>query len=121
MSTTPGEQAVIVHLQSTSGERIPLLAKSTAAGAPDLSELFALEDQLEGAVNSAGAGEYDGHEVAVDGSEAIFYAYGPDADALWDVMKETIERTKPPAGSYVIKRFGEATDPTAREVRRDLS
>jgi hypothetical protein len=63
---------------------------------------------------------YDGNEVAVDGSEAVLYAYGPDADALWDVMKRIIDGAAPKTGSYAIKYYGDASDPSARTVRVDL-
>jgi hypothetical protein len=109
-SVTATEQAVIVHLKSTT--------LNLQSG--NLEHLFALEDQLRRVIDRAGVGEYDGNEVAVDGSEAILYAYGPDADALWDVMQPHIERIHPLAGSYVIKRYGGAGDPAAREVRLDL-
>jgi hypothetical protein len=100
--TTP-EQAVLVHLKNT-----------------DIHGVFAIEDSLEPAVSEAGVGEYDGNEVAVDGSEAVLYAYGPDADALWNVMRPIVESANPPEGSYVIKRYGEASDPAAKEVRVEL-
>lgn len=97
------EHAVIVHLRSA-----------------NVDGVFALEDSLETAIAKAGVGEYDGNEIAVDGSEAILYAYGPDADALWNVIRPIVESTDPPVGSYVIKRYGEASDPAAREVRVEL-
>jgi len=102
-ATTEPEHAVIVHLENT-----------------NLDEVFAIEDPLEQAIDDAGVGEYDGNEVAVDGSEAVLYAYGPDADALWDVMKPVVERATPRAGSYVIKRYGAADDAAAPEVRVEL-
>jgi hypothetical protein len=101
--TTP-EHAVLVHLKNT-----------------NLDGVIAIEDSLEPAIAEAGVGEYDGNEVAVDGSEAILYAYGPDADALWNVMRPIVLKANPPDGSYVIKRYGEASDPTAREVRVELA
>jgi hypothetical protein len=86
----------------------------------NLEDVFAFEDPLGKAIDDAEVGEYDGNEVAVDGSEAILYAYGPDADALWDVMKAVVEGVAPHAGSYAVKRYGEAGDATAREVRIEL-
>jgi hypothetical protein len=98
-----GEHAVIVYLKDIS-----------------FDEVLAIEVPLEQAIGDAGAGEYDGNEVAVDGSEAILFAYGPDADALWDVMKPIIAEATPNPGSYAIKRYGEASDMSAREVRVEL-
>ena len=100
--TTP-EHAVIVYLQDVG-----------------FDEMLAIEEPLEAAIDDANVGEYDGNEVAVDGSEAILYAYGPDADALWDVMKPVIVEASPKPGSYAIKRYGEAGDTSAREIRIEL-
>ena len=60
-------------------------------GSTNLDKLFELEDQLEKAISEAKAGEYDGNEIAVDGSDGSLYMYGPDADRLLDVI-EPIER-----------------------------
>ena len=43
-------------------------------GQSDLNPLFSLEDRLRTAIESAGCGEYDGHEIAMDGSEGTLYA-----------------------------------------------
>ena len=56
----------------------------------------------------------------MDGSEATLYAYGTDADALWEVMRPVVEASSPNPGSYVTKRYGAPDDPTVREVRIDL-
>jgi len=83
-------------------------------------EMVAIEEPLEAAINDAEVGEYDGNEIALDGSEAILFAYGPDADALWDVMRPIIVRALPNPGSYAIKRYGAVDDTSAREVRVEL-
>jgi hypothetical protein len=101
---TTAEHAVLVHLKDI-----------------DIDSVFALEDLLDVAITEAGVGEYDGNDIALDGSEAILYAYGPDADALWNVMRPIVTRANPAAGSYVIKRYGDVNDPGAREVRVELS
>ena len=64
------EQAVIVQFTYTNR---------------DLSPLFALEDRLVKAINSAAVGEFDGNEVG--GGEASLYMNGPDADKLFQVVK----------------------------------
>ncbi len=102
-AVTAPEQAVIVYLKNTG-----------------LDAVFAVEEPLEAAINDADVGEYDGNEVALDGSEAILYAYGPDADALWDVMRPVIVEASPNPGSYAIKRYGEASDASAKEMRVEL-
>ena len=100
---TAAEHAVIVHLKD-----------------PNMDRVFELEDELHNTINTAEVGEYDGNEIALDGSEAILYAYGPDADALWDVMKPIIDRADARPGSYTVKRYGEASDPAAKSVRVEL-
>ena len=50
----PPEQALIVHF---------------GYGDTDLSPLFALEKKLESAISEAGVGEYDGNEMATEGSD----------------------------------------------------
>ena len=42
-------------------------------GQSDLNPLFSLEDRLRTAIESAGCREYDGHEIAMDGSEGTLY------------------------------------------------
>ena len=49
----------------------------------DLNAIFDLETEIEAAIASASAGEFDGNEVATDGSEGTLYMYGPDADRLF--------------------------------------
>ena len=66
----PPEHAVIVRFR---------------AWGDDLNAIFDLETELEAAIASAGVGEFDGNEVATDGSEGSLYMYGPDADRLFSV------------------------------------
>jgi len=84
---------------------------------PVVDEVFALEETLEQKISDAHVGEYDGNVIAAGGTEAILYAYGPDADALWEVMEPTIRGSTVSAGSYVIKRYGDAGDAGAKEDR----
>ena len=59
-------------------------------GSTNLDRLFELEDQLEKAISEAKVGEYDGNEIAVDGSDGSLYMYGPDADRLFAVVEPII-------------------------------
>jgi hypothetical protein len=88
---TAPEHAVIVHFQY---------------GSTDLARLFALEERLEQAIAEAGAGEFDGNEVAVDGSDGYLYMYGPDADKLFAAVRATLERTDFMRGARVKLRYG---------------
>ncbi len=95
-SESPEEQAVIVHFFNY--------------GSRDLTRLFALEDELEKAIENSGTGEYDGNEIAVDGSEGCLYLYGPDADSLFSVVKPILEKTPFTNGAHVTKRYGPPQD-----------
>jgi hypothetical protein len=75
-------------------------------GATDLSPLFTLEDALEAAISSSSVGEYDGHEVAMDGSDASLYMYGPNADKLLDVVRPILDSSPFMRGAKVTKRYG---------------
>jgi hypothetical protein len=94
------EEAVIVHFQY---------------GSTDLSRLFELEDRLISAIESAGAGEFDGNEVATDGSDGFLYMYGPDADRLFDVIRPILEATSYMRGAAATKRYRPPVD-GARET-----
>jgi len=85
------EHAVIVYFQY---------------GSTDLSELFALEDELERVIAAAQAGELDGNEVALDGSDARLYMYGRDADALFAAIRPTLEASPFMKGATVKLRYG---------------
>jgi hypothetical protein len=81
-----------------------------AYGSTDLSRLFALEERLEAAIAAAGAGEFDGNEVATDGSDGTLYMYGPDADKLLAVVRPTLEATDFMRGARVRLRYGPPVD-----------
>jgi len=85
------EQAVIVHFDY---------------GSKDLSRLFELEDKLGSVIEAADAGEYDGNEVAMDGSDGFLYMYGPDADRLADVIMPELLATPWMKGARLTKRYG---------------
>lgn len=75
-------------------------------GSKDLSRLFALEDRLETAIKNSNAGEYDGHEVNVDGSDGFLYMYGPNADRLLNVVEPILKSTDFMRGAKATKRYG---------------
>ena len=68
---------------------------------------------LSGA-NAAHAGEYDGNEVATDGSDGFLYMYGPDADRLFEVIRPILEACSFMRGARMTLRYGPPSD----EVRR---
>jgi hypothetical protein len=75
-------------------------------GQGDLGPLYALEDGLRDAIGSAGCGEYDGHEIAMDGKDGRLYMYGPDADRLFDVVEPILRAARFMGGASVTKRYG---------------
>jgi hypothetical protein len=85
------EHAVIVHFHY---------------GSTDLSRLFALEQEIEEAIAAAGVGEFDGNEVAADGSDGSLYMYGPDADALFAAVRGRLEAADFLRGARVKLRYG---------------
>jgi hypothetical protein len=85
------EHAVIVHFQY---------------GSTDLSRLYALEDELTAAIESAGVGEFEGNEVATDGSDGLIYMYGPDADRLFEAIRPVLESSAFMQGAVATKRYG---------------
>src|SRR5262245_33628103 len=89
------EHAVIVHFRY---------------GSTDLTRLFALEDEVRQAIAAAGAGEFDGNEVAADGSDGYLYMYGPDADKLFASVRATLERAEFMRGARVKLRYGPPRD-----------
>ncbi len=84
-------------------------------GSTDLDALFELEDELEAVLEDDERGEYDGHEVAVDGSDGFLYLYGPDADALYDAIKPTLLDCSAIKNVVVRLRYGPPAD-GVREV-----
>ena len=100
VATAP-EQAVVVHF---------------TYGSTDLSRLFALEDRLETVLAAAGAGEYDGNEIATDGSDGFLYLYGPDADRLFKVIEPVLRATPFMHGAQVTKRYGPPEDGVKESV-----
>lgn len=105
-SAKPPEHAVIVRF--------------AYIGSTDLAPLFALESQLEPAITAARVGEYDGNEVAVDGSHGNLYMYGPDADKLFAVVRPVLEKCSFMRGAVVRLRYGPPAD-GVREVTVQLA
>jgi hypothetical protein len=89
------EQAVIVHF---------------AYGQTDLGPLFELEDQLIAVIDAAGVGEFDGNEVARDGSDGYLYMYGPDADRLFEAIRPILESATCIYQPVVTIRYGPPED-----------
>lgn len=87
----PNKQAVIVEFNY---------------GLATLDRLFEVDDLLEAAVEKAGVGEHDGHEIAVDLSDGSYYLYGPDADKLYEVIRPILEDQDFTKGAKATLRYG---------------
>ena len=85
-------QAVTVHISNL--------------GPSDTTEFFALDSKLDRGIRLAHVGEYDGNGIGLDGSGADYFAYGPNATALWKTMRSIIAEASPAQGSYVVMTFG---------------
>ena len=85
------EQAVIVHFQY---------------GRTDLQPLSEIEARLEAAIKNAGVGEFDGDEIAEDGSDGSLYMYGPDADNLFAIVQPILNSSDFMQGAFVTVRYG---------------
>lgn len=78
----------------------------------DLSPLFEVEDRLETAIAEADVGEFDGNEIAVDLSDGSLYMYGPDAEALFAVVRPILASAACLSNLRVKLRFGPPGDGT---------
>ena len=81
-------------------------------GSTDLDALFELEDQLEEVLQGENVGEYDGHEIAVDGSDGLLFMYGPNADALFEKVKPTLLECTAIKNAVATLRYGPPADGT---------
>jgi hypothetical protein len=84
--------------------------------ADSLDALFAVEEQLEDAIEAAGVGELDGNEMAVDLSDGSLFMYGPDAEALFAVVRPILAGAECLHNTQVTLRFGPPEDDTPERV-----
>jgi hypothetical protein len=81
-----------------------------------LDPLFTVEKQLEVAIADAGVGEFDGNEIAVDLSDGSLFMYGPDAEALYAVVRPILMAAKCFRNMRVVLRFGPREDGIAERT-----
>ncbi len=98
--TQAPQQAVIVHFDY---------------GRTDWAPFFVFEKELETQIAASGAGDYDGNELAVDGTDGTLYMYGPDADKLYAVARPILRSSALLKNVVVTLRYGGVDDKNARE------
>lgn len=86
----------------TLGEGHAVLIRFDASYSPE--ELADLEDALSSLLNQAGVGEFDGNEIGPN--ETTLFLYGPDADVLFSVVRETLRQNALCERARVILRYG---------------
>ncbi|MDX3731414.1 hypothetical protein [Streptomyces caniscabiei] len=96
------EHAVIAHFR---------LARNGFGEADQRELVRTVRQTMATAVEDAGAGEVDSNEFG--GGEAVVYAYGPDAGALFKVMEPTLP-SLPFRPTHVLLKHGDG------ETRVDL-
>jgi hypothetical protein len=89
------EQAVMVHFDY---------------GSTDWAPFFVFEKKLSAAIDSSGEGDYDGNELAVDGSDGTLYMYGPGADKVIAVALPLLQACPLLKNVTVILVYGKLGD-----------
>jgi hypothetical protein len=97
------EQAVIVKFEYN----------ATGMGA-----LTELQDRLSAAFESAGDGEYDGNDLALDLSEVSLYFYGSNAEAVFEVAKKVLESAECVHNAVATLRYGPPEDGVPQRIVR---
>ena len=81
--------------------------------------LAALAEELEIVLGDIPGGEFGGLDLRA--GYCLLYCYGDDAGEVFTAIEPAMADYRPRPGSWVIKRFGSATDVTARRERVDLT
>jgi septum formation topological specificity factor MinE len=92
------------------------LIVTTARAFESLEVIHALEDDLIKVIVGSNAGEFDGNEIAVDQSHAVFYMYGASADSLLAAVEPILRRHSIAQGATCVRRYGPAGDPKSRQT-----
>jgi len=89
----------------------------TGSPSVNIEQVHELSDSLRNILADQKLGELDGHEIAVSGSDAILYLYGPDARALYVQIEETLRSSEITKTGKAYLRFGDVSDANATEIR----
>ena len=85
-------------------------------GSTDLTELYALEDELEQRLASSSLGEFDGHDIAADGSFVTLFLYGTDAKQVYETVKDILMKSSFMNGAEVTLRYGPQEEGVKKKV-----
>ncbi len=100
----PASQAVIVYLDAT----------NLPQEVYDQYDIATLEDQLIERIESGQLGEFDGNEFGA--GEVVLYMYGPDAEAIFSGIEQTLLAYPLCKSARVVIRRG-APGADARELQ----
>jgi hypothetical protein len=75
--------------------------------------IMALAEEISAITADSDAATFDGYEFG-DGT-ATLYAYGRDADAMFDAFEPVLRASRAARRATITKRYGRADDPAARE------
>ena len=103
------EHAVIVNLSLSDGE---------FGTEEERESIYGLSHRLEEQIDAQRVGEFDGDEFGE--GQCTLFMYGPNADALYSAIEPILRESPLSMGGHIVKRYGEAVDPNAKEVRIDL-
>lgn len=74
----------------------------------NLDLLHELEIRLTKIIADNKVGDYDGHEVSMDDTDATLFMYGPNAEVLFKTVKPLLEQTAFMKGAIANLIFGPA-------------
>lgn len=88
-------------------------------GSRDIRELHEFEEKLHTLLTNKPVGEYDGHDISADGSDAVLYFYGPNAKKLFNHIRPILQKAPFLRKAKAKLRFGSADDKNPRiEIRK---
>ena len=82
----------------------------------ELDDINGLEERLIEIVSENGVGEVDGHDIAMDGSDANLYLYGPSADKLFSVIEKVLRDSSFVGRILCKRRYGDVKNPKTKIV-----
>lgn len=78
-------------------------------------KLSDFEEQVIHQIESASYGEFDGNEIATDGSHARFYIYAPRADMMSDLVAPLFLKQPLVKDASFLLRYGQPGDASTKE------